>query len=143
MTEFKNPASTVDLIVRKQEKILLIKRGEEPFKGMWALPGGHIEYGLETLEEAGVRELLEETNLRTSIQDLRLSGVYSNPDRDPRGHVISHAYSVENYEGTPKPGDDAAELAFFPLNALPELAFDHKQIIEDYTAKGYYTRKIQ
>ncbi len=131
--EYRNPASTVDIIVQQEGKVLLVKRRDEPFKDAWAIPGGFVNYG-EQLEIAAARELKEETSL--DVLELRLVGVYSKPDRDPRGHVISHAYMAKT-AGTPKAGDDAKELRFFSLNKLPELAFDHGKIIKDYlSVKG-------
>lgn len=128
---YENPASTVDLIVEQDGGIVLIKRKGEPFKGHWALPGGHLENGQETLEHAGVRELQEETSLRAEESDLVLIGIYSEPNRDPRGHVISHAYAVRNASGILKAADDAAEAKVF--QTLPKnLAFDHAQILKDY-----------
>ncbi|MFH1248627.1 MAG: NUDIX hydrolase [archaeon] len=126
---FKNPGSTVDIIVEREGKILLVKRKNPPYKGMWAIPGGFIEYGKETLEQAAKRELKEETCL--DALKLELMGVYSEPKRDPRGHVISHVYAAKT-RGTAKASDDAKELQFFPLSNLPALAFDHKKIISDY-----------
>ncbi|MEK6758101.1 MAG: NUDIX hydrolase, partial [Nanoarchaeota archaeon] len=84
---YVNPASTVDLIVFFDGGIILIKRKHEPFKDCWALPGGFLELGKETLEQAAVRELFEETSLITNPEELKLVGVYSDPRRDPRGHV--------------------------------------------------------
>ncbi|MDO8622760.1 MAG: NUDIX hydrolase [archaeon] len=131
--KYKNPSATVDLIVKDESnRILLIKRKHKPFKNCWALPGGYLECGKETLEEAGVRELKEETNIDINPQDLMLIGNYSSPNRDPRGHVISHAYFVRKYSGTPKAGDDAAEFGFFYEKEFPELAFDHRKIIGDF-----------
>ena len=130
--EYKNPCATVDLIVIRDNEILLIKRKNGPFKDMWALPGGFLDYGEETLEETAVRELEEETSIITRTKDLELFGVYSAPDRDPRGHVISHVYIVKNYTGIPKAKDDAKDVRFFPLKNLPELAFDHNRILRDY-----------
>jgi 8-oxo-dGTP diphosphatase len=129
---YKNPCATVDLIVEKNNKILLIKRKNGPFKNMWALPGGFLDYGKETLEQAAKRELEEETSIITKTSDLELLGIYSDPGRDPRGHVISHTYIVKEYAGTPKANDDAKDVGFFSLENLPELAFDHDRIIEDY-----------
>ena len=127
--KFKNPATTVDIIVVKLNKILLVKRKYGPFKDMWALPGGFINYGKENLEQAAARELLEETGLKAI--DLKLIGVYSESHRDPRGHVISHAYYATTH-GEAKANDDAKELKYFSLYRLPKLAFDHKKIIKDY-----------
>ncbi len=128
---YVNPASTVDLVVPYEGGIVFIKRKYEPFKGYWALPGGFLEMGKETLEEAAVRELEEETSLVTTVQNLRLVGVYSDPKRDLRGHVIDHAYEVREYSGKLKAKDDAEKIRVF--KKLPKkLAFDHKKILSDY-----------
>jgi len=130
---FRNPGVTADLIVENEKgEILLIRRKHEPFKGKWALPGGFLEYGKETLEECGVRELEEETHLITEPRYLRLIGTYSNPKRDPRGHTVASAYAVLNYSGEAYPGDDAGEIGWFPKKSLYNLAFDHDEIIKDY-----------
>ncbi len=123
------PSITVDGILVEDEKILLVKRGREPFKDMYALPGGFVEYG-ERTEDAIVREMEEETGLKTEV--LGLFGVYSDPERDPRDHTITVVYELRKLGGELKGGDDATCAAMFPLNALPELAFDHAKIIEEF-----------
>lgn len=126
-----NPASTVDLIVLYKEGFVLIKRKFDPFKNHLALPGGFLENGKETLEEAAARELFEETGLVINSDSLRLVGVYSDPKRDPRGHIISHAYEVKNCSGELRASDDAAEVRIF--KKVPnKLAFDHSKILNDY-----------
>lgn len=125
---YNSPKLTVDGIVIKDKKILLIKRKKQPFRGKWALPGGFVEYGEKT-EDAAVREVLEETGLKTKIN--HLVGVYSDPDRDPRGHTITVVYLLEICNGGLKSGDDVSDVKFFDLNHLPELSFDHKDIIKD------------
>jgi 8-oxo-dGTP diphosphatase len=121
---------TVDILIINDttEEILLIKRLNEPFKDYWALPGGFVDEN-EDLEEAAHRELKEETNLE--VEDLYQLGAFGAPGRDPRGHMISIAYlgyssDVENAKAM----DDAKELKWFKINALPKLAFDHKEIID-------------
>ncbi|HJV37076.1 NUDIX hydrolase, partial [Geomonas sp.] len=122
--QYRNPFPTVDVIIELPEGIVLIERKNEPFG--WAIPGGFVDYG-ESVEAAAVRESLEETSLEVS--DLRLLGVYSDPSRDKRSHNISTVF-VGKASGTPKAGDDAAGLAVFPVDALPEpLCFDHGQIL--------------
>jgi len=121
------PSVAVDGVLIKNGKILLIKRKNEPFKDKWALPGGFVEYG-ERVEDAVLREFQEEVGIKAKIK--KLLGVYSEPDRDPRGHVISVVFLLEA-EGEPKAGDDAADAKFFSLNNLPPLAFDHEKIIKD------------
>ncbi|MBC7128495.1 MAG: NUDIX hydrolase [Thermoplasmatales archaeon] len=126
------PSLAVDGVLIKNRKVLLVKRKNEPFKEKWALPGGFVEYG-ERVEEAIIRELKEETGMNVRIK--KLFGVYSDPDRDPRGHVISIVFLVES-EDEPKAGDDAVDARFFDLDNLPELAFDHKKIIEEVMKYG-------
>jgi len=123
----KKPGIAVDGVLIKDNKILLIKRKNEPFKGKWALPGGFVEYG-EKVEEAVLREFEEEVGIKARIK--KLLGVYSDPARDPRGHIISIVFLLEA-EGEPKAGDDAADAKFFSLDKLPPLAFDHEKIIRD------------
>lgn len=131
--DYPMPAVTTDAVifnVKSGEKlyILLIQRLNEPFKGQWALPGGFIEPN-ETLEECVVREIEEETGLN-GIRFHQL-GAFSQPDRDPRQRVITVAFwgfSKKN----PKliPGSDAIYAKWFPINKLPEVAFDHEKIIK-------------
>ena len=126
---YKSPKLTVDGIVLKDGNILLIKRKNQPFEGKWALPGGFVEYGEKT-EDATVREVLEETGLKTKIN--HLAGVYSDPKRDPRGHTVSIVYVLDIYSGELKSGDDACDTKFFDLKNLPDLSFDHEGIIKDF-----------
>ncbi len=125
---YHSPKLTVDGILVEEKRLLLIKRNHDPFKDEWALPGGFVEYG-ETTEDAIIREMKEETGLITKVSTL--SGVYSDPKRDPRGHTVSIVYIVKKDGGTLEGGDDAAEARFFALEQLPTLAFDHHQIIKD------------
>jgi len=111
----------------------LIKRKHQPFKGQWALPGGFVEYG-ETTEDAVIREMFEETGLKTKIR--HLVGVYSDPHRDTRGHTVSVVYSLEICNGEMKSGNDAADVDFFDVNELPSLSFDHAQIIKDAISRS-------
>ncbi len=124
----KKSTVTADSAVIENGKILLIKRKHGPFKGRWALPGGHVDYD-ERVEDAAVREAKEETGL--DVVPERILGVYSDPGRDPRGHYITIAYLCSAKKGQPEPGDDAAETWWWPLDDLPEMAFDHAKIIED------------
>lgn len=123
------PWLTVDAVIEKNGKLLLVKRGNPPFEAAHALPGGFVETG-ETVEEAVVREVEEETGLRTAVTGLL--GVYSDPERDPRGHTVSVVFKLAVRGGTLMGGDDAAYAAFFPLEELPQLAFDHGQVVRDY-----------
>lgn len=118
---------TVDAIIPYKGRILLIKRKNEPYKDHYALPGGIVEYG-ETVEEALLREVEEEVGVKGKIY--KLTGVYSEPARDPRGHFVSVCFIVLP-EGEPKAGSDAKSVELFGLDSLPELAFDHERIIKD------------
>ena len=128
LMNYKSPKLTVDGIVLKDGKILLIKRKNQPFEGKWALPGGFVEYGEKT-ENATVREVFEETGLKTKIN--HLVGVYSDPNRDPRGHTVSIVYVLDICNGELKSGDDTCDAKFFDLKNLPDLSFDHEGIIKD------------
>ena len=98
--------------------------------GMYALPGGFVENG-ETVEAAAERELLEETSITARVE--RLLGIYSEPGRDPRGHVASAVFLMRYETGEARGGDDAAEAVWLPLNRLPiDMAFDHARIISDF-----------
>ncbi len=114
-------------------RLLLIRRNNPPFEGQWALPGGFVEYG-ETTEEAAMRELKEETGL--SATSLRLVGVYSRPDRDPRGHIISIAYRTDVNSENVRAGDDAVRAEFVTDWKDISLAFDHNKIVADALAIG-------
>ncbi len=125
----KVPMLTVDGIIIENGKILLIKRATQPYKDHWALPGGFVELG-ETLEEAVTREVKEETGLET--KPVKLTGAYSDPKRDPRGHTISIAYLLRTISGNLKTTPEAKEIRFFALDSLPEnMAFDHEKIVCD------------
>jgi len=133
MSEQKYPKIAVDVLIADEKKgILLIRRKTEPFKGRYALPGGMVEYG-ETVEKAAVREVKEETGLDVELEGLL--GVYSDPDRDPRGHVVSIVFFA-----TPKKGkiaastDETEDIGYKTLREIEnlELAFDHETIVEDF-----------
>jgi 8-oxo-dGTP diphosphatase len=125
----KIPAVAADCVVFDERgRLLLIRRGRPPFEGQFALPGGFVEYGEQT-EAAASRELSEETGLHA--RHLRLVGVYSRPDRDPRGHTISIAYLIIAEAQSPKPGDDAASAEFRADWRDLKLAFDHNLIAAD------------
>ena len=125
---YKSPRLTVDGAILKDKKILLIKRKNEPYKGKWALPGGFVEYG-EKVEDTAVREVYEETGLKTKIRDI--IGIYSDPNRDPRGHIVTIVYLLDIQGGKLKGSDDASDAKFFDLKNLPDLSFDHDIIIKD------------
>ena len=138
--DYPKPSVTTDMVVvagNNPRKVLLIKRGIEPFKGMWALPGGFIEEN-EDLFDAALRELKEETGLE-NVVPVQI-GVFGKPGRDPRGHTIAVAYMAM----LPEPvsvsaGDDAENASWFPIDNLPELAFDHDEII----AKAILQLKVE
>lgn len=123
------PRIAVDAIILIDRKLVLVRRGNEPFKGKYALPGGFVEFG-ETTEQAVEREVLEETGLQTEVS--RLLGVYSAPDRDPRGHTVSAAYVLKKIGGRLKSGSDAAAVRLVPISKVPRLAFDHADIVADF-----------
>lgn len=124
----QNIRLATDNIVIRDNKILLIKRLYEPFKDKWALPEGLVEIG-EVVEESCLRELKEETSITGKVE--KLVGVYSKPGRDPRGYIVSIAYLVQWVDGDVKAADDAKEYKWFDIDNLPELAFDHKEIVKD------------
>ena len=128
--KYPRPAVTSDCVVITQEaepRVLLVKRGNEPFKGCWAFPGGFMNMD-ETTEECAVRELEEETGVR--ISGLHQIGAYSKVDRDPRGRTITVAYlAIVDQPLDARGMDDAASAAWFPINKLPKLAFDHQDIM--------------
>jgi len=123
------PRLAVDALILIDDKLVLVRRGNDPFKGKYALPGGFVEFG-ETTEEAVRREIMEETGLRTKVS--RLLGVYSTPDRDPRGHTVSVAYVVKKVGGKLRSGSDAAAVKMVPISKVPLLAFDHSEIVSDF-----------
>ena len=113
--------------------MLLIQRRNPPFKGAWAFPGGFMDMD-ETTEQCAIRELEEETGLRLS--DVHQIGAYSKVDRDPRGRTITVAYLAIIDEPIAVTGqDDAAKAEWFSLSALPQLAFDHYDIMQDAIRK--------
>jgi len=119
------------VVIANNQKVLLIKRKNPPFQGKLALPGGFVEQD-EDLPESAMRELEEETGVRAVINDLSFVGVYGAPNRDPRFRTVSIVYRLEILETVEvKGGDDAAEAAWFDLDDLPELAFDHAEGVKD------------
>ncbi len=134
--KYKNPIPTVDIIIEIREndncsenarRIVLIKRKNPPYG--WALPGGFVEYG-ESLEDAARREAKEETSL--DVELIRQFHTYSEPGRDPRQHTVSTVY-IAGAKGSPRGMDDAESAEVFSMEELPyEMAFDHRQILNDY-----------
>jgi 8-oxo-dGTP diphosphatase len=123
----ETPKLMVDVVIPSQRGVVLVRRGSEPFEGQWALPGGFVEVG-ETVHEAAAREAAEETGLAVEVS--RLVGVYSDPDRDPRGHNVSVAFLVRVLSGQMQAASDAAEVEVLDPGSV-ELAFDHQRIIAD------------
>jgi 8-oxo-dGTP diphosphatase len=141
--EYPRAALTVDCVVLGQSKrgveVLLVRRARPPFQGAWALPGGFVELN-ETLEQAALRELREETGI--SLARAEQLGAFDGIDRDPRERVISFAHLARVDDVThhvPRAADDASEAAWHPLSALPALAFDHREII----ARAERTRGVK
>ena len=129
---YNNRAISIDALIVRDGNILLIKRGVEPYKGFWGLPGGHLDFD-ETIKDAVRREVNEETGL--TVTSLKLLGIYDSPKRHPK-QSVAISYITETI-GEPKAGDDAIEVQFFSLKNIPkELAFDHTQIISNYLKKG-------
>ena len=140
--EYKNPALTTDIILfslygeEKDLKVLLIKRKYEPFKDKWAFPGGFVEYD-EELEAAAQRELEEETNIKDIC--LEQLGTFGRVGRDPRGRTISVVYYAlvdDSSKLNVKAQDDAKDAQWFSVKKLPELAFDHAEIM-DFALKNF------
>ena len=129
--EYPRPAVTVDVVLATREvrpRVLLIQRKKDPFAGSWALPGGFVEEN-EKLADAARRELKEETSL--DLADIEQLHTVGDPGRDPRGWTISVAYlaRVNANELKPIAADDAEAVAWYPLDKLPKLAFDHAMIL--------------
>ena len=130
--KYPRPAVTADCVVMTKEttpQVLLIERGFDPYKGCWAFPGGFMNMD-ETTEQCATRELEEETGMK--VTDLQQIGAYSKVDRDPRGRTVTVAYLIVIDAPVAVTGqDDAAKAQWFPIDALPPLAFDHEDIMRD------------
>lgn len=130
--KYPRPAVTADCVVFTKEttpKVLLIQRGNAPFKGCWAFPGGFMDMD-ETIEQCAIRELKEETGL--TVQEVKQIGAYSKVDRDPRGRTVSVAcLSLVDHPIDVQGLDDAANADWFLIDELPPLAFDHADIMRD------------
>ncbi len=134
--EYPRPMVTVDVVAvapgKQGLELLLIRRGNDPFKGKWALPGGFLDLD-EELEESAVRELLEETGVEA--KELRQIGAFGKIGRDPRGRTINVAFlAVLDESHAPRAGDDAAEARWFPADEPPDMAFDQNEILEKAVA---------
>ena len=131
MANYKIPSITADIFIFDDDfNFILIKRKNDPYKDCWALPGGFVEYG-ESVETAAIREAKEETSIDVELKNL--VNVYSKPDRDPRGHTITIAFTAKGNMNEMKADSDAKEIAIFSAKDLDkiEIAFDHTQIIAD------------
>ncbi|MEU2311517.1 NUDIX hydrolase [Streptomyces sp. PGLac3x] len=129
-TEFEAIRYTADVVVLTPDgSVLLIERGWPPHEGAWALPGGHLDEGEES-RTAAARELLEETGVPVDPEQLRAIGTWNRPGRDPRGRYSTDAYLATVPAGTPvKAGTDARRARWWSVTGLPQLAFDHADII--------------
>ena len=140
--KYPRPAVTADCVVFTKEdtpKVLLIQRGDDPFKGCWAFPGGFMNMD-ETTEQCAIRELEEETGLK--VEHIQQIGAYSKVDRDPRGRTVTVAYlAIVDSPEVVKGQDDAALAEWWSLSSLPPLAFDHNDILKD--ALSLYTKLKQ
>ena len=136
MADYKIPSLTTDIFIFNDDfEFILIKRKHNPFKDCWALPGGFVEYG-ESVEIAAVREAKEETSIDVELIDL--VNVYSKPDRDPRGHTVTVAYTAKGDFNAKKADSDAKDIGIFSQDDLGqlEIAFDHSKIINDCIKKA-------
>jgi 8-oxo-dGTP diphosphatase len=130
----RNPIPTIDIILSENSnsnKVLLIKRNKDPFKDYFSLPGGFVDEG-EKVEDAVRREAEEE--LLVKVEPINILGVYSDPNRDPRGHIMSITFIAKIIKGNLKEGDGVAELRWVEINNLEniKLGFDHSKILSDY-----------
>jgi len=129
-TVWVNPALAVNVIIKDGNRILLVKRKFEPFKGLWSLPGGYVEYG-ENVEETLKREAKEECGL--DVKPSKIVGVYSNPKRHPWKHVIAICYAAKKVRRQSRAESREEKARFFNINQIPKkLAFDHAKMIKDY-----------
>jgi 8-oxo-dGTP diphosphatase len=132
MKEHIKPSLSADVTIIQNSSILLVQRANDPYKGFWALPGGFIEPG-ETIEQCAIRETKEETGINVEI--IGINNVYSKPGRDPRGWTITVNFICKVLSGGLKAGDDAGDAAWFPLDGVPPLAFDHADALRDALSK--------
>lgn len=130
--QYPRASVTADAVLFAEKEgqmyVLLIQRGNEPYKGYWAFPGGFLNMD-ETVAHCAERELEEETGI--VLTGMQLSGIYSDVERDPRGRVITAAYTAMTTMPVATAADDAAAAKWWPLNDLPPLAFDHDKILVD------------
>jgi len=133
------PRLSVDAVLIEDKKILLVQRFHEPFKGYWSLPGGFVDLG-ERISAAAERELREETGIRAKAS--KLIGVYDDPKRDPRGHVISISFIMKRISGKIMVSPESLAVKYFDIKNLPQnMSHDHRKIIKDalrITIKSLY-----
>lgn len=129
--QYRNPSPTVDVILQRGSKVLMVRRKKDPFKGQLALPGGFVNEG-ETVEDAMKRETMEETSLE--VEPIDILGVYSDPERDPRKHIMSVVFVGIIVGGSDRAGDDAESIEWVDLADIgrQQIAFDHATILCDY-----------
>jgi len=138
LSNYKKPSITVDIVIFHEsfenKKFILIKRGNNPFKNCWAIPGGFVEYG-ETVENTAIREAKEETGIDIKLK--QLFNVYSKPDRDPRGHTVTIVYLATGNTKAMKADSDAKDVRLCSFDELSSLkiAFDHAKILTDILEK--------
>lgn len=126
----RNPYPVVDSIICRDNKVLLVKR-KEPVPDTWAIPGGFLEWG-ETFEDATVREAREETGFEIELEEIL--GAYSDPNRDPRGHLVAIIFVAKPIGGELKISDEHSELRWFDFKEMSSLKFhsDHKKVLQDF-----------
>jgi ADP-ribose pyrophosphatase YjhB (NUDIX family) len=129
--KYSNPTPAVDVILQRDSKVLMVRRKKDPFKGQLDLPGGFVDEG-ETVEDAMKREAMEETSLE--VEPIDILGVYSDPKRDPRKHIMTVVFVGIVVGGSDKAGDDAASIEWVELSGIErqQIAFDHATILRDY-----------
>jgi len=133
MGQYRNPTPTVDIILERDSNLLMVRRKNDPFKDHLSLPGGFVNEG-EPVEDAMKREAMEETSLE--VHPIDILGVYSDPTRDPRKHIMTVVFIGIIVGGRIRAGDDAASIEWIKLADFErqqhQIAFDHAQILHDY-----------
>ena len=133
MKQYRNTTPTVDIILERDSNVLMVRRKNDPFKDHLSLPGGFVNEG-ETVEDAMKREAMEETSLE--VHPIDVLGVYSDPTRDPRKHIMTVVFIGIIVGGRIRAGDDAANIEWIKLADFKrqqhQIAFDHAQILHDY-----------
>jgi 8-oxo-dGTP diphosphatase len=132
MKQYRNPTPTVDVILERDSNVVMVRRKKDPFKDYLSLPGGFVNEG-ETVEDAMKREAMEETSLE--VHPIDILGVYSDPTRDPRKHIVTIVFIGIIVGGRIRAGDDAASIEWIKLadfKRQQQIAFDHAQILQDY-----------